>query len=83
MQRFEEAITAFQSAVAIFQNTGERHREGVALGNLANALLQVGRPAEAIVAYQDASVIFRDTGDQHHEGMALENLEVARAVRQD
>jgi hypothetical protein len=34
MQRFEEATTAFQGAVAIFRETGDRHREGTALNNL-------------------------------------------------
>jgi hypothetical protein len=31
VRRFEEAITAHQDAAAIFQETGDRHREGIAM----------------------------------------------------
>ena len=34
MGRFDEAITAHQDALAIFRETGDRHREGQALNNL-------------------------------------------------
>jgi hypothetical protein len=34
VRRFEEAITAHQDAAAIFRETGDRHREGIALDNL-------------------------------------------------
>ena len=34
VRRFDEAITAHQDAAAIFRETGDRHREGAALGNL-------------------------------------------------
>jgi len=32
--RLEDAITVHQDAVAIFRETGDRHYEGIALGNL-------------------------------------------------
>ena len=38
VRRFEEAITAHQDAVAIYRETGDRHREGIALGNLESVL---------------------------------------------
>jgi hypothetical protein len=34
VRRFEEAITACQDAAAIFRETEDRHREGVAVNNL-------------------------------------------------
>ncbi len=34
MRRFEEAITAHQDAATIYQETGDRHGEGMALNNL-------------------------------------------------
>ena len=37
VERFEEAITAHREAAAIFRETGDRHREGVALANLEAA----------------------------------------------
>ncbi len=82
MRRFDEAITAHQDAAAIFRETGDRHSEGMALGNLGLALRQVRRFDEAITAHQDAVAIFRETGDRHGEGMALGNLGLAlREVR--
>ena len=77
VRRFEEAITAYQDAAAIFRETGDRHREGMALSNLGLALREVRRFEEAITAHQDAAAIFRETGDRHREGMALNNLGLA------
>ena len=37
MRRFEEAITAHQDAAAIFRETGDRHREDIAVNNLKRA----------------------------------------------
>ncbi len=51
MRRFEEAITAHRDAAAIYRETGDRHDEGWALGNLGNALRRVGRFEEAITAH--------------------------------
>ena len=81
MRRFEEAITAYQDAAAIFRETGDRHGEGMALTNLGAALVEVRRFEEAITAYQDAAAIYRETGDRHGEGIALNNLEAARAAQ--
>jgi hypothetical protein len=36
-RRFEEAIAAHQDAAAIFRETGDLHREGIALDNLKSA----------------------------------------------
>ena len=79
MGRFGEAISAHQDAAAIFQETGDRHGEGMALNNLGLALQEVGRFGEAISAHQDAAAIFRETGDRHSESIALSNLESDRS----
>jgi hypothetical protein len=52
----------------------DRHGEGIVLGNLGAALLQVQRFEEAITACQDAAAILLETGDRHAEGIALANL---------
>jgi tetratricopeptide (TPR) repeat protein len=74
VRRFEEAIAAYQNAVAIFREAGDRHSEGSALSNLGRALAEMRRLDEAIAALQDAAAIFREAGDRHSEGMALVNL---------
>ncbi len=37
VRRFEEAITACQDAAAIYRETGDQRREGIALRNLERA----------------------------------------------
>jgi hypothetical protein len=77
-----ETITALQHAAAIFRETGDRHREGIAPNNLSIALQEVRWFTEAIAACQDAAAIFRETGDEYLERIALGNLDEARAARQ-
>jgi hypothetical protein len=67
--------------VVIYRETGDRHGEGMARGNLGGALLGAGRFEEAITAHQDAVVIFRETGDEHFERVASRDLEAARAAQ--
>ena len=57
--------------------TGDRHGEGIALGDLGVALVAVRRFDEAITAHQDAIAIYRETGDRHREGRALNDLGLA------
>jgi len=64
-------------AVTIFKETGDRHREGMALNNLGGALDRADRVEEAITAHQDAVTIFKETGDRHREGGSLNNLGLA------
>jgi hypothetical protein len=37
MQRFDEAVTAFQAATAIFRETSDEHYDRIALHNLETA----------------------------------------------
>ncbi len=72
--RVEESITARQTAIAIFQETGDRQREGGALNSLGQALTKAKRFEEAIAAYRAAIAIFREIGDRQHEGRTLLRL---------
>ena len=65
--QFVEAITACQDAAAIFRESGDRHREGVALSPLGLALVGVRRFEEAIAAQEDDCRDFRETGDRDSE----------------
>jgi tetratricopeptide (TPR) repeat protein len=80
VRRFEEAITAHQSAAAIYRETSDRHREGMALNNLGITLREVRRFEEAITAHQSAAAIFREAGDRHREDIAVGNLEQDRSA---
>ncbi len=77
VRRFDEAITAQQTARDISRETGDRHGEGMAWNNLGLALQEVRRFDEAIAAHQTDLHICRETGDRHGEGMAWGNLGLA------
>ena len=82
MGRIEETITAYQNAVAILRETGDRQREGRTLIGLGDALRLMDRLDEAIIAHQDAAEILGEAGDRHGETLALTRLESDRAVQE-
>ena len=73
-RRFDDLIATTTLSLDAARRLGDRHGEGMALGNLGVALTEVRRFEEAITAHQDAAAIYRDTGDRHREGTALNNL---------
>jgi tetratricopeptide (TPR) repeat protein len=75
VRRFDEAITAHQTAAAIYRETGDRHREGTALNNLGSALRDSDRLDEAKEAGRKAVAAFQETGDTHTEGIAADWLD--------
>lgn len=81
LSKRRRAFRKIQDAAQIFRATGDRHREGMALGNLGVALREVGRFEEAISAHQDAAQIFCDAGDRHSEGVALNDLQETRQAQ--
>jgi tetratricopeptide (TPR) repeat protein len=82
-RRFEEAIAAPQDAAVIFRETGDRHREGMALNNLGLALREVRRFDDAVTTHQEAAVAFSAAGDQDAADEALQNAELVRSAQQD
>ena len=62
VRRFDEAITAHQQAGDIYRETGDRHGEGMALGNLGLALRNTGCIAEARRCWVQAAEAFADSG---------------------
>ncbi|MGW8886630.1 tetratricopeptide repeat protein [Streptomyces sp. NPDC055749] len=77
VDRYEEAMTAHETARTIYQTTGAQHSEGKAWNNLGTALHLLGRHAEAITAYETARTLHRTTGYHHAEGQTWNNLGVA------
>ncbi|WP_208720075.1 tetratricopeptide repeat protein, partial [Amycolatopsis circi] len=74
VRRFDESITAHQTARDLFRELGDRHREGQAWNNLGVALREVRRFDEAITAHQTARDLYQELGDRHSEGGAWNNL---------
>ncbi|MDI5963266.1 alpha/beta hydrolase [Streptantibioticus silvisoli] len=76
-RRFDDIITLANQTRTAHRETGDRHREGMAWGNLGLALREVRRFDEAIDAHQQDLDICRETGDRHGEGRAWNNLGLA------
>lgn len=73
MQRFEEAITAYQDAAAIFRETGDRHSEAQTLDNLGNTYQEeMQQPSRAATCWREAAAM-RDADDPE-EAERLERL---------
>jgi tetratricopeptide (TPR) repeat protein/DNA-binding XRE family transcriptional regulator len=73
-RRFGDWTTTMEISVEAARRLGDRHREGIALKSLGEALRQVRRFEEAITICKKAATIFRETGDRPREGMAINNL---------
>jgi tetratricopeptide (TPR) repeat protein len=91
--RYDEALTRYQDAVAVFGQARNPRAKAESSANLAVALTGLGRYDEALTTYHDALAILRMAGDQQVAGAALNNLgtalgtaqryDEARAVYQD
>ncbi len=68
----EEAVARYGATIAQARTVGFRHREGVALVNLATVRLGRGEPAPALAAYDDAETVFRTLGNRR--GTAIVRL---------
>ena len=73
LRRFDEAIAAYERAVAVHRDTGNRRSEARTLANLGFALTQVRRFDEATEVFERAAVVFAELGDRHGEALVLAN----------
>ncbi len=79
LRRFNEAITCFQDALAICQETGDRNGEGRILNNLGSAHQEMRQFENAIAWYKDALAICKETDDRLGQGRTLSNLGLAHS----
>ena len=71
---FNQAITNYTKALAIFKEIGFRAGEGSACGNLGCAYDDLGNFKEAIVYHNQDLSIAKELGDRAGEGRAYNNL---------
>jgi tetratricopeptide (TPR) repeat protein len=81
-RRFGEAIDAYQEAVNIYRDMGDRSAEAKALSNLGAGLIGASvlgerQFDEAIAVLGQAAQIFADIGDVQSEAMTTSNLGLA------
>jgi tetratricopeptide (TPR) repeat protein len=75
--RVAEARAAYEEALAIAREIGDRRGEGNALGNLGNAYADLGETGRAIQFFEQRLTIAREIGDRRGEGAALWNMSLA------
>jgi tetratricopeptide (TPR) repeat protein/CHAT domain-containing protein len=68
------ALDAYSVALAVFQSTHNRKREGTTLNNIGRVYDDQGRYAEALNYLRQALVIQRAVGDRAGEGDTLHNI---------
>ncbi|MFF2516990.1 tetratricopeptide repeat protein [Streptomyces sp. NPDC058086] len=73
-RHFDDWISLTAEAVGVCRETGDRHREGMALTSLGAALHAVRRFDEAINAHTEAVALYIETRDLHSQAIALDNL---------
>jgi DNA-binding SARP family transcriptional activator/predicted ATPase len=74
----DPAILRYQAAIALCQQIGYRHGEGVNLTNLSNLQQLFGSVAQALDGYDRAARIFEELGNRRGEAMVLANSASAR-----
>ena len=74
-----QRIQWLEAALASARRLGDRRAEGVHLGNLGNAYIELGEPSRAIEYHEQALAISRDTGDRQAESADLGNLGLTHA----
>ena len=72
--RMDEARLRIEAALATFQRTGDRRREGIALGELGLLHLERGRLDAALSHHEAALAIAREARNRRGEGIALREL---------
>ena len=71
---FNQAITNYREALAIFKEVGFRAGEGAAYGNLGNAYQSLGNFKQAIEYHHQHLSLAKEVGDRAGEGGAYGNL---------
>jgi DNA-binding SARP family transcriptional activator len=73
-QHMAEAIGYFEQALIIRRDLGDVRGEAIAVNNLADAFIRLGRVAEGLDQLERAPELQRKAGYRYGEGVALNNL---------
>ncbi|WP_245694207.1 tetratricopeptide repeat protein [Streptomyces abyssalis] len=72
--RHEEAARRHHAALAVFEETGDRHGAATAHYGLGCAAFGLGRYAESAERHHRALALFEETGDRRGQALVLGNL---------
>jgi tetratricopeptide (TPR) repeat protein len=79
LEKAPQALSHYQSALAILRDAGARTFEGRALASLGSHYQELGNIEDAIARYREAVRVLREVGDKRHEGLTLAGLAAALA----
>ena len=74
----DRAVPLHRSAQLIFEETGNRYGEALALNGLGLALAASGEPKAALRQFDRARTLLQELGDSQREGKVLVNLGLAK-----
>jgi CHAT domain-containing protein/tetratricopeptide (TPR) repeat protein len=75
--QWQEALTHFKRALAIWMEIGNRHAQPAALSNIGSVYLATSQPQEALPHFEEALQICQEVGDQAWEGAMLSHVGTA------
>ncbi|WP_158854817.1 tetratricopeptide repeat protein [Saccharothrix deserti] len=76
VQRFEEAITFYETALRLLKEAGDRRGEATTWNNLGTVLQEIGQLEESVAAYGTALDLMRKVGDRQGEAVAWTSMGV-------
>ncbi|MGW4110073.1 ATP-binding protein [Actinosynnema sp. NPDC004786] len=74
LRRFDEALTHFRSALALFSEAGSLRDQAHSLNNIASTYAVTGRFTEAVPHLERSAAAYRAAGDRDGEARCLANL---------
>lgn len=83
LNRWPEAVTAYQQAVDIQHELKDYGRQGRALRGLGNVYNDLNRREEAMAAYQSSQKLCHQAGDRSGEGLALIDIGILYRIQRD
>ena len=71
---FQKALDVISGTDLVFENAGDKKRQGMALGNQAAALEALGNLEKALEKYQEASKILKEIDDHEYRPFVLKSI---------
>ena len=74
VSRFQDALQSFETALALYQEVGDRAGEGITLNNIGTIYRSQGQYPQALDFFQQSLAIRREVDDPRGEGAILNNI---------
>ncbi len=81
MEKAQEALQAVAGTDKVFEEAGDIRRQGMALGNQAEALESLGRLDEALAAYERSASLLAEAGENELRSIVLQSIAALKLRR--